>query len=205
MSDVIKKPVAGMAKTSTDGKDADSTWKLLLGFFVLLSLACLIWLVNSLSSVSQYFDSFNQSVILPAAVFAIGALGILFALYQLLKNRGGSERSLIEKETLRRRQEAEAESERARQIQEENERNQIAILRLLDELGDLAEGDLTVNATVSEDFTGAIADSVNFAIDRSEEHTSELQSPVPISYAVFCLKKKKIQPSTCVEKEHEPS
>ncbi len=27
---------------------------------------------------------------------------------------------------------------------------------------------------------------------RSEEHTSELQSPVPISYAVFCLKKKKI-------------
>ena len=26
---------------------------------------------------------------------------------------------------------------------------------------------------------------------RSEEHTSELQSPVPISYAVFCLKKKK--------------
>ncbi|KRG33014.1 chemotaxis protein [Psychrobacter sp. P11G3] len=166
MSDVIKKPVAGMAKTSADGKDADSTWKLLLGFFVLLSLACLIWLVNSLSSVSQYFDSFNQSVILPAAVFAIGALGIVFALYQLLKHRGGSERSLIEKETLRRRQEAEAESERARQIQEENERNQIAILRLLDELGDLAEGDLTVNATVSEDFTGAIADSVNFAIDQ---------------------------------------
>ena len=28
--------------------------------------------------------------------------------------------------------------------------------------------------------------------DRSEEHTSELQSPVPISYAVFCLKKKKL-------------
>ena len=45
-------------------------------------------------------------------------------------------------------------------------RNQIAILRLLDELGDLADGDLTVNATVSEDFTGAIADSVNFAIDQ---------------------------------------
>ena len=33
---------------------------------------------------------------------------------------------------------------------------------------------------------------------RSEEHTSELQSPVPISYAVFCLKKKNIQPSTVV-------
>ena len=166
MSDVIKKPVAGMANTTADSKDADGTWKLLLGFFVLLSLACLIWLINSLSSVSQYFSSFNQSVIIPAAIFALGALGILFASYQLLKQRGGSERLLIEKETLRRRQEAEAESERARQIQEENERNQIAILRLLDELGDLAEGDLTVNATVSEDFTGAIADSVNFAIDQ---------------------------------------
>ena len=29
------------------------------------------------------------------------------------------------------------------------------------------------------------------AVARSEEHTSELQSPVRISYAVFCLKKKK--------------
>jgi twitching motility protein PilJ len=37
---------------------------------------------------------------------------------------------------------------------------------VLDELGDLADGDLTTNATVSEDFTGAIADSVNFAIDQ---------------------------------------
>ena len=33
----------------------------------------------------------------------------------------------------------------------------------------------------------------NYKLVRSEEHTSELQSPVPISYAVFCLKKKKFQ------------
>ena len=163
MSDVINNPVASTNKTTTD---ANSKWKLLLGLCALVSVACLFWLVNSLSSVSQYLANFNQSVILPVIVFVVGILGILFALYQLLKQRGGSERLLIEKETLRRRQEAEAESERARQIQEENERNQIAILRLLDELGDLADGDLTVNATVSEDFTGAIADSVNFAIDQ---------------------------------------
>src|SRR3546814_8658893 len=31
------------------------------------------------------------------------------------------------------------------------------------------------------------------AVLRSEEHTSELQSLMRISYAVFCLKKKKIQ------------
>ena len=49
---------------------------------------------------------------------------------------------------------------------EKNERNQTAILRLLDEIADLADGDLTVNATVTEDFTGAIADSINFSIDQ---------------------------------------
>lgn len=49
---------------------------------------------------------------------------------------------------------------------ETNERNQNAILRLLDELADLADGDLTATATVTEDFTGAIADSVNYTIDQ---------------------------------------
>jgi twitching motility protein PilJ len=48
---------------------------------------------------------------------------------------------------------------------ETNRRNQRAILRLLDEMTNLAEGDLTVHATVTEDITGAIADSVNYAID----------------------------------------
>ncbi|MEJ6655300.1 MAG: methyl-accepting chemotaxis protein [Pseudomonas sp.] len=47
-----------------------------------------------------------------------------------------------------------------------NERNQTAILRLLDEIADLADGDLTAEATVTEDFTGAIADSINFSIDQ---------------------------------------
>ena len=46
-----------------------------------------------------------------------------------------------------------------------NKRNQGAILRLLDEMGNLADGDLTQYATVTEDITGAIADSVNFTID----------------------------------------
>ena len=55
---------------------------------------------------------------------------------------------------------------RLRQTEEQNEQNQNAILRLLDELADLADGDLTTEATVTEDFTGAIADSINFAIDQ---------------------------------------
>ena len=48
---------------------------------------------------------------------------------------------------------------------ENNRRNQRAILQLLDEMANLADGDLTVHATVSEEITGAIADSVNFTID----------------------------------------
>ena len=47
----------------------------------------------------------------------------------------------------------------------QNDRNQEAILRLLDELGSLADGDLTVQASVTEDITGAIADSINYAIE----------------------------------------
>jgi twitching motility protein PilJ len=58
---------------------------------------------------------------------------------------------------------------RLAETDEKNERNQQAILRLLDEIGDLADGDLTVTATVTEDFTGAIADSINYSIDQLRE------------------------------------
>lgn len=59
-----------------------------------------------------------------------------------------------------------ATNRRLRITAEANERNQNAILRLLDELADLADGDLTTTATVTEDFTGAIADSINYTIDQ---------------------------------------
>ena len=57
-------------------------------------------------------------------------------------------------------------AEQSRQTSElVNRQNQDAILRLMNELGDLADGDLTVTATVSEDITGAIADSINYTIE----------------------------------------
>ncbi|MDO8348143.1 MAG: methyl-accepting chemotaxis protein [Rugosibacter sp.] len=62
----------------------------------------------------------------------------------------------------RRREEAEA---RRRAAEADREVTQNAILRLLNEMSDLADGDLTVRTTVTEDITGAIADSVNFAIE----------------------------------------
>ncbi len=56
-----------------------------------------------------------------------------------------------------------------RETAEKNERNQAAIMRLLDEIENLADGDLTVAATVTEDFTGAIADSINYSVDQLRE------------------------------------
>jgi twitching motility protein PilJ len=53
----------------------------------------------------------------------------------------------------------------AEQSERQNRANQDAILRLLDEIGNLANGDLTVRAKVTEDMTGAIADSINYTID----------------------------------------
>ncbi len=59
---------------------------------------------------------------------------------------------------------------------EENMMHQSAILRLLDELAGLADGDLTVTTTVSEDFTGAIADSVNYTIDQLRQLVSRINT-----------------------------
>lgn len=64
--------------------------------------------------------------------------------------------------------------QRLRATAETNERNQTAILRLLDELADLADGDLTTSATVTEDFTGAIADSINYTIDQLRVLVSQI-------------------------------
>jgi twitching motility protein PilJ len=58
-----------------------------------------------------------------------------------------------------------AQRQRLDETTELNNRNQEAIMRLLDEIGALAENDLTVKATVTEDMTGAIADSINFAVE----------------------------------------
>ncbi|HWA39397.1 MAG TPA: methyl-accepting chemotaxis protein [Burkholderiales bacterium] len=54
---------------------------------------------------------------------------------------------------------------RADESERQSRQNQEAILRLLDEIGNLANGDLTVRAKVTEEVTGAIADSINYTID----------------------------------------
>jgi twitching motility protein PilJ len=86
---------------------------------------------------------------LPLALLAGALLSLL--LLSLLYAMSGSIRKTVEQQASK------------------NERNQEAILRLLDELSSLADGDLTVQATVTEDITGAIADSINYAIEALRE------------------------------------
>ena len=84
-----------------------------------------------------------------AALALLALVPLVFLLIQLGALRRAAERQLQATDTQR----------------QENERNQRSILKLLDEMASLADGDLTVQATVTEDITGAIADSVNFAVE----------------------------------------
>jgi twitching motility protein PilJ len=87
-----------------------------------------------------------------AALALAGAIGFV-------QVREGRERALAAE---RERLEAERASEDASRV---NAANQAAILRLMNELQTVAEGDLTQEATVTEDITGAIADSVNYTVE----------------------------------------
>ncbi len=57
-----------------------------------------------------------------------------------------------------------------------NDANQAAILRLMNELQTVAEGDLTQEATVTEDITGAIADSVNYTVEELRQLVGNVQN-----------------------------
>ena len=103
-------------------------------------------------------------------VWAIGVTGLL----SLLLASGVA--MLLIADSRQRTTEAEArgvqaELQRSMALQEEeaarnlNQQNQAAILRLMNELQEVADGDLTVQTTVSEDITGAIADSVNYTLE----------------------------------------
>ena len=73
------------------------------------------------------------------------------------------------------RQEAERQEQEAKRV---NDANQAAILRLMNELQTVAEGDLTQQATVTEDITGAIADSVNYTVEELRTLVSQVQGTV---------------------------
>jgi twitching motility protein PilJ len=125
-------------------------------------------LKNRVSELQQtYRDKQDSSTLyfwlmLVSVFFALlAAAGTALVLLQDSRNRT--------KEAEARRMEAEAQRmdalKQEEQAKETNEQNQTAILRLMNELQEVADGDLTVQATVSEDITGAIADSVNYTVE----------------------------------------
>ena len=101
-------------------------------------------LLKDTEQLSQDYQSVGGTGYLLAALFALLAVGSLVLLGLV---------NINETKT------------RARKSEEENSRNQEAILRLMDELGELAEGNLAINASVTEDITGAVADSINYTVE----------------------------------------
>ena len=109
-----------------------------------------------LKNLNQVSSGSGVYIVVPALVLILALIAFLVVVYKLLTLRG------------------DADKQRVTRLQDEYDRNQNAILRLLDEIADLADGDLRSYATVSEDFTGAIADSINFAIDQLRDLVSRI-------------------------------
>ncbi len=103
-------------------------------------------------------------IVLSALFVLLGGAGLL----RLYVSDQGQRASLAQT----RRVEAEEQEKEAKRV---NDANQAAILRLMNELQSVAEGDLTQQATVTEDITGAIADSVNYTVEELRTLVSQVQ------------------------------
>ncbi|HOV19573.1 methyl-accepting chemotaxis protein [Ottowia sp.] len=108
------------------------------------------------------------SWLLMALVLAVLALAIAGLVYTWL-HESRQRQMLAESQ----RQSAEQQQLDAKRV---NDANQAAILRLMNELQTVAEGDLTQEATVTEDITGAIADSVNYTVEELRSLVGSVQS-----------------------------
>jgi twitching motility protein PilJ len=106
-----------------------------------------------------------------------GALSLLL----VLAGGGGLLRLFVAEQQARsqlaedQRREAERQEQEAKRV---NDANQAAILRLMNELQAVSEGDLTQQATVTEDITGAIADSVNYTVEELRSLVAQVQTTV---------------------------
>ncbi len=109
-----------------------------------------------LDNLNKLSGNSGLKTVVPAVLLIALLVGFLLCVFKLLSLRGLSDK------------------QRVGRLQEEYDRNQNAILRLLDEIADLADGDLRSYATVSEDFTGAIANSINFAMDQLRDLVSRI-------------------------------
>ncbi len=132
----LPNPEIAVAARPSD-RDGDLQTLMALNVLMLLPVLGLTW-----------YASQEQNVVLQAlaALFiGLALLGILIFGIRL-------------KRSIRARQ------AQTRRVEEENRRNQIAILRLMEELAVIADGNLTAQASVTEEITGAVADSINLTV-----------------------------------------
>jgi twitching motility protein PilJ len=107
-------------------------------------------------------------------VLTLGALSLLGSgagFWKLLTGSTSQRALLAEAQRLQ----AERQEAQAKRV---NDANQAAILRLMNELQTVAEGDLTQQATVTEDITGAIADSINYTVEELRTLVAQVQGTV---------------------------
>lgn len=126
-------------------------------------------------------DSLQGALASSGGVGGLRLVGIVLSLLMLGAAGYGLLRLFVIDQTSRskiadaQRQEAERQEQEAKRV---NDANQAAILRLMNELQTVAEGDLTQQATVTEDITGAIADSVNYTVEELRSLVSQVQDTV---------------------------
>jgi twitching motility protein PilJ len=108
------------------------------------------------------------------ALMALGFVLLVFGGWGLVRLQF-VDQSMRAKAAEQQRIEAERQEQEAKRV---NDANQAAILRLMNELQTVAEGDLTQQATVTEDITGAIADSVNYTVEELRSLVSQVQGTV---------------------------
>jgi twitching motility protein PilJ len=117
---------------------------------------------------SSGFSTGRLIALLASAGLMLAGAGGFLQLYV----RGQAQRAVLAENQ---RLEAERQEQEAKRV---NDANQAAILRLMNELQTVAEGDLTQQATVTEDITGAIADSVNYTVEELRTLVAQVQGTV---------------------------
>lgn len=122
-------------------------------------------LESKLSSTSGLRPEHLLGMIIPGLLALLAASGLGYVLLHESRQR----QSLAEEQ----RHLAELQQQESKRV---NDANQAAILRLMNELQTVAEGDLTQEATVTEDITGAIADSVNYTVEELRSLVGNVQS-----------------------------
>ena len=125
--------------------------------------------LESLQSQLSSQAGFGFGALLALLVPAVAALLAAFGLSYVQLQEGRSREAIAERQRL----EATQLEQEAKRV---NDANQAAILRLMNELQTVAEGDLTNEATVTEDITGAIADSVNYTVEELRQLVGNVQT-----------------------------